>query len=367
MKHKKFWFFSIFITIIFILLLTASKLNRAIDVEEIKKVKAQLQYVLEERLKKETAAALQYALVLSQNQALRQAIKDEDEDEGYAILSKTMKSIMNHTNIFIRTQVINADLTIFARSWDNYYAGMSLDIYRPDLNYFKKNKKPRSAIEVGRRLGFKATVPIYDKDKLLGFVEVLQFFEPLSDYFKKMGIDLFILLDKRYYNLAVFMHLNPQLGHYILANSHYNNAYFNELKSIDFTRLEEKESMRLKQKQLFLFPMYNGEKERIGSFMFAINHSRLKILLDTDEELSFLLNFSRSDLFSMIKKEELDSKLLQSKYDEDLLNLYTLSTKDDKELFRQEAYDRLNEYSKKELIGLLLNYNYKKEITGAIK
>lgn len=365
--NKKVWFLSTFIILIITLATIVTKLNTAVNQEQIKKVKAQLNYVLHNKLEQERASALQYALVLSQNQALHQALIDEDEDKGYAILSKTMKSIMNHTNTFIRTQVITKDLTIFARSWDNYYAGMSLDIYRPDLNYFKKNKNPRSAIEVGRRVGFKATVPIYKEEHLLGFVEVLQFFEPLSDYFKNMGIDLFVLLDQRFYSIAVFMHLNPMLGRYILANSHYNKAYLDELKKIDFNVLQEKESMTLGNRQLFMYAMNNGEKERIGSFLFAIDRNRLKELLDKDEDLSFLLNFSRSDLYSMIKKEQIDANLLQSNYDKDLLNLYTLSSQEDKELFRQEAYDRLSEYTKDELIGLLLNYNFKKKIKGTIK
>jgi len=62
--------------------------------------------------------------------------------------------------------LITKEKNIFVRSWDNIYAGMPIEEYRHDLNYFKNHHTPRTSLEVGRKLGIRATVPIYLNEHL---------------------------------------------------------------------------------------------------------------------------------------------------------------------------------------------------------
>jgi hypothetical protein len=59
--------------------------------------------------------------------------------------------------------------------------------------------------------------------------------------------------------------------------------------------------------------------------------------------------------------------LFQSVYDKELLNVKDTVAPEDRELFLQEAHERLNAYSKEELIGIMLNYKVNKKIEGEIR
>lgn len=358
-------FFFIFVAALLLLIVELKQESSALSV---KKISDQLAVILRSELDKEKENALRYALVLSKNEALIDAMDNDDEDKGYLILSELMQSIEQYTHTRIRTQIITDDYLIFARSWDNTFAGMPIDMYRPDLQYFQQNKKPRSAIEVGRRLGIKATVPISKEDEMLGFVEVLQFFENTTEYFRKMGVELYILMDERFFNIALLMQNNPFVGdEYVIANRHYNTAHLSDLEAIDFERLRQRDVLRSNQKYFFYEPMINGSGEDIGAFVMVMPEQRLKHFASKDDELSFMLNFTRSELYEISKKQQGDEAGYKSRYDKEILYLKDVVPSEDRELFLEEARERLNDYSKEELIGMILNYNVSRQIKGEIR
>jgi hypothetical protein len=359
--------FAFFLAFILFLLFSIAVLRQESSELSVKKISDQLAVILRSELDKEKENALRYALVLAKNDALIDAMENDDEDKGYLILSELMHSIEQYTHTRIRTQIITDDYLIFARSWDNTFAGMPIDMYRPDLQYFQQNKKPRSAIEVGRRLGIKATVPISKEDEMLGFVEVLQFFENTTEYFRNMGVELYILMDERFFNIALLMQNNPFVGDkYVIANRHYNTAHLGDLDAIDFERLRQRDVLRSKQKYFFYEPMINGAGEDIGAFVMVMPEARLEHFASKEDELSFMFNFTRSELYEITKKQG-DDEGYKSRYDKEILYLKDVVPSEDRELFIEEARERLNDYSKEELIGMILNYNVSRQIKGEIR
>ena len=368
MKFPKQIALAAFLVFIIVLILVIVQLKQESSTLSVKKISDQLTMILRSELDKEKENALRYALVLSKNRALIEAMENDDEDQGYLILSELMQSIKQYTHTLIRTQIITDDYLIFARSWDNTFAGMPIDEYRPDLRYFQQNKKPRSAIEVGRRLGIKATVPISDEGEMLGFIEVLQFFESTTEYFRKMGVELYILMDERFYNIAILMQDNPFVAkRYVIANRHYNTAHLSDLEAIDFDRLRQHDVLRHNKKYFFYEPMINGSGEDIGAFVMVLPEQRLKHFASREDELSFMLNFTRSELYQITKKLTSDDTGYKSRYDKEILYLKDVVDPEDKELFIEEARERLGEYSKEELIGMILNYNVSRQIQGEIR
>jgi hypothetical protein len=367
MMLKRKTLLAVFLVFVIVLLVLIVQLKQQSGALSVKRISDQLAVILRSELDKEKENALRYALVLSKNEALMEAMDNDDEEKGYLILSELMHSIKQYTNTLIRTQVITDDFLIFARSWDNTFAGMPIDEYRPDLRYFQQNKKPRSAIEVGRRLGIKATVPIRKGSEPLGFVEVLQFFENTTDYFRKMGVELYILMDERFYNIAILMQNNPFVGNsYVIANRHYNTAHLADMEALDWERLRRDDVVRADKKYFFYEPMVNGAGENIGAFVMVMPEQRLKYFA-SKEELSFMISFSRSELYE-ITKRQFDSEMgYKSRYDKELLYLKDVVPPEDRELFAEEARERLGEYSKEELIGVILNYNLSHEIKGEIR
>ena len=329
----------------------------------------QLSIALDDQLDKERETALRFALILGKNAALGAALENDDEDLGYKILSEVMGSIKIHTNVLIRAQVITSDYIIFTRSWDRSYAGMPLAYFRPDLLYFQNHRKPRAAIEVGRKLGVKATVPIYNKGKILGFVEVLSFFEPTKEYFDRLGIDLYILMDKRFDNIAVFMQENPLIANkYILANSKYTQKDIKILNELDYQTLRDMHVVLHKGEYFFYQPMKNGEGEIIGAFVFSLTKKQISnYSYSEQEDISFLIPLSRDQLYDTMAKESLGNAVFQTKYDKELLYMKDVVAPEDRELYLEEARERLNAYSKEELIGIMLNYKVSKKVEGKIR
>lgn len=344
-------------------------LEKKVTSQTLERLSDQLSLALNNQLDKERASALRYALILSQNTALSDALEQENEDKGFEILSEVMESIKLYTDALIRSQVITADYVIFARSWDNSYAGMPLDFHRPDLLYFQNHKKPRSAIEVGRKLGVKATVPVYYQENMIGFVEVVSFFESTGEYFERLGIDLYILMDERFFETAVFMQDNPAIGkEYILANPKYTQSDLELLEKVDFKTLKHARVLYSGGRYLFYEPMKNGEGETIGAFVFSLTPKQISTYAHSeDQDLSFLIHLTRNELYDVMMKKSFDNVLFQSVYDKELLYLKDTVAPEDRELFLEEARERLNAYSKEELIGMMLDYRVSKEIKGEIR
>lgn len=345
------------------------RLNVAVNTQTLERLSDQLSISLNNQLDEERASALRYALILAQNGELADALEQEDEDRGFEILSQGMESIQVNTNALIRSQIITSDYIIFARSWDNSYAGMPLDFHRPDLLYFQNHKKPRSAIEVGRKVGVKATVPIYRDQAMLGFVEVVSFFESTKAYFERLGIGLYILMDERFYETAVFMQDNPPIGkEYILANTTYTQSDLKLLNSINFKTFRDARILFKKGKYLFCEPMKNGSGETIGAFVFVLSAKQVNDYAQSNEnDISFLIHLSRDQLYDMMAKESFENATFQSIYDKELLYMKESVPPEDRELFLEEARERFNTYSKEELIGILLDYKVAKEVRGEIR
>lgn len=359
----------VFLLIMTLLGGTLLYLEQKVTSQTLERLSDQLSLALNSQLEKERSTALRYALILGQNNSLSDALEQEDEDKGFEILSEVMESIKLHTDSLIRSQIITADYVIFARSWDNSYAGMPLDFHRPDLLYFQNHKKPRSAIEVGRKIGVKATVPIYYTEQMVGFVEVVSFFESTQEYFDRLGIDLYILMDERFYETAVFMQENPAIGkEYILANPKYTQSDLKLLEGINFKTLKMTRVVFSGGRYLFYEPMKNGEGETIGAFIFSLSPKQISAYAHSDEEdISFLIHLSRNELYDVMVKKSLENAQFQSVYDKELLYLKDTVAPEDRELYLQEARERLNAYSKEELIGIMLDYKVTKEIKGEIR
>ena len=341
--------------------------NTQVKEQKLDSVLDQCTIALEKKLRDEKMSALEIAITLSKNKALLDALENEDEELGYTVLSDIMQTIQTNTSRYIRAQIITSEYNVFARSWDDIYAGMPLEDYRQDLYYFHTNASPRTSIEIGRRLGIKATVPVYDNGKLLGFFEVIDFFESVTSYFRAMGIDLYVLLDYKYYDRAILMQGNLLLQNNIVANINYNFSNIQTLQKIDFKRLQANRILYEDNKYIFYETMYDGESEAIGGYIFVLPEKYLDYFRDPEDDISFLINVTRSGLYDVVRESEWEKSKLDKFGAETLLYVKDIISREDKELFYEEAYKRLDTHSKDELIQLMLEHKMVKKIDGKIR
>lgn len=335
--------------------------------QKIDHILDQCTVALDDQLKTKQMDALQLSLVLSKNKALVSALENDDEDLGYIILSDVMKSIEQNTGRFIRAQIITSEYNVFARSWDDVYAGMPLGDYRTDLAYFKENKTPRTSVEVGRRLGIKATVPIYKDEVLLGFVEVISFFESTTNFFSSIGIDLYVLMGQDELESAVLMMDNLIIDKYVVANRNYNHYHIPTLKSLDFKELKSNRVVENDGKYIFYETMYNGASDVIGMYLFVLPQKYLEYFRNPEDDISFLINVTRDSLYNVVKQENRRSDIYDAHSIESLLYFKDIVSKEEREELLESAYKKLDEYSKDELIQLMLEKKVIKKIDGKIK
>jgi hypothetical protein len=342
--------------------------NFQVKEEKIEHIMDQLRLTLDKQLKEHKIKDLKTAILLAKNAALVDALENDDEDLGYKLLSDTVQEIEKNTNFRIRAQIFTKELNIFARSWDDIYTGMPIGDYRTDLKYFDTHTTPRTSIEIGRRLGIKATVPIYFEDgSLLGFVEVISFFKNLTDFFSSMGVDLYVLLNIKYTDSAVLMMDNLVISDYLLSNRNYNYSHIQTLKNIDFKELRLSGVAQQDNKHIFYENMYDGTGKTIGGFVFILPQKYFNYFRDPEDDISFLINVTRSSLYDVVKEEKYEQNVYQDFSANSLVYLQDVIEKEDRELFFDEAYEKFDAYSKDELIQMMLNRKIVKKIDGKIK
>jgi len=359
--------FIIFILIVTIISMGVFYYKNEIKEQKINHIMDQVTLTLDRELKSHKMDDLKMALFLSKNDSLIDALENDDEDLGYKILSDITTTINKNTNIWIRAQIITKELNIFARSWDDIYAGMPIGDYRTDLEYFKTHKTPRTSIEIGRRLGIKATVPIYKEGVFLGFVEVISFFKSITEFLSSMGVDLYVLLSIKDSDSAVLMMENLTIDEYIVSNRNYNYSHVQTLNSINFKELKLSHVVYLDNKYIFYETMYDGNFKSIGAFVFVLPERYLEYFRNPEDDISFLINVTRSTLSDVIKEERYEKNIYDEYSADSMVYLQDVIDKEDRQVFLDEAYDKFDKYTKDELIQMMLERKIVKKIDGKIK
>lgn len=356
-----------FIILVSILAVSTMYVKKVVKEQKINAIMDQLSMTLENQLETHKMDDLKTAIALSKNEALVNVLENDDEDLGYILLSDILSTIELNTNIHIRAQIITKELNIFTRSWDDIYAGMPIGDYRTDLDYFKTHKTPRSSIEIGRRLGIKATVPIYKNGEFLGFVEVISFFKSITEFFSTLGVDLYVLLDFKHMDSAVLMAQNLTIHNNVVANRNYNYSHLQTLQSIDFKILKRNGKVYKDNKYIFYESMYDGRSEVIGGFVFVLPERYLDYFRNPDDDISFLINVTRSSLYDVVKKDKYENNVYDEFSADSLLYFQNVIDKEDRQIFFDEAYSKFDKYSKDELIQIMLNRKIVKKVDGRIR
>ncbi|QOP42032.1 cache domain-containing protein [Sulfurimonas marina] len=360
-------FIILFTLIIFITITIFFYYKQEVKEQKIYKIMDQMRLTLQTQLKTQKMEDLRVALMLSKDHTLIDSLENDDEDFGYQIISDIAHTIQKNTGSIIRAQVITKDLNIFARSWDDVYAGMPIGDYRTDLKYFDTHDTPRTSIEVGRRLGIKATVPVYKDEEFIGYVEAISFFKKITNFFSSIGVDLYVFLDIKHADSAVLMMENLTIGDYILSNRNYNYAHIQTLKKIDFKELKLSGVVYKDNSYIFYENMKDGNGQTIGGFVFVLPEKYLEYFRNPEDDISFLINITRSNLYDVVRQENYQDNSYQNYSANSLMQLQDVIDREDRAIFFDEAYDKFDKYSKDELIQMMLNRRTIKKIDGKIK
>ncbi|MBD3841955.1 MAG: hypothetical protein IE909_08730 [Campylobacterales bacterium] len=360
---KKYLYLFFFVLLFSISVIYFYYFNKASD-EFLSNISDKLSVQLQSNLHDVNDRALQLAVVLSNNKTILKACRNNDEDVAYTVINDVVKSIKTLTKKLVRVQMITKEKNIFVRSWDNVYAGMPIEEYRHDLNYFEHHHTPRVSLEVGRKLGIRATIPIYLDKHLWGFIEVIEFIEPIVSFFQERGTSLYVLVDDSFYEQAILMRYNETIGNYIIANTNYNASFVPLLRSIDFQKLKTNRMVVKDGMYVFFESMYNGEGDTIGVFVFVVDKENLQEI-QNKTITNFLPYISRENIYRLKIQ---NNTMFDDLSIEDLIAMqYMADNEIDKEFLKEKIKQKLQPYSKDQIVNLFLEGKMKKKISGEIE
>ena len=177
---------------------------------------------------------------------------------------------------------------------------------------------------------------------------------------------MYVLLDVKDTDTAVLMMQNLSIDNYILANRNYNYSHLQTLRDLNFKELKLSGVVYKDNKYIFYENMRDGNGKIIGGFVFVLPERYLDYFRNPEDDISFLINITRSSLYDIVKEESTNN--MYDKYSaSSLVYLQDVIDKEDREVFFDEAYDKFDKYSKDELIQMMLNRKIVKKIDGKIK
>jgi hypothetical protein len=369
MKSISKIYFAISFIVVLLLVVSILFFNKESHKDKLQELRRYAISDFEKVLAYENANLLSFALALSEDGALKEALYEEKQQEGYELLYSISERFKKNTHIKkLRLQLLNNEFEIFAQNWKQDSVGMPLSWFRSDLKKLKLNKKPKVGIETGRRLTFKATIPIQYGQKYIGYLEVIKFIDDFAEKLHQQSIELFALMDPKYIKLEDSLMKNfPRLKDYVIANENYNsklkakaeNFKWDELKSLGYYKYDE---------MLFLLkPMYNGEYTQIGEYLIVLPKHKFEEYRKSYQDVSFITRFSDEDIYNFVKRWEHPNGSYRNVQDRELLELLPKLYKKDKVLLTEAAKGILNEYSKEELIDIILKNNHKVNKIGKIE
>ena len=360
----------LFITFIILLLLSSSILFFAKESQKdkIQELSHFLAEEFRESLAYENANLLSFSLALSENGALKNALISENEQQAYEILSEITKRFKEYTHIkTLRIQLLDNEFFIFAQSWGNSSVGLPLWWFRDDLEQLIRNRKPKVGMETGRRLTFKATIPMSNGKKNIGYLEVIKFVDEFTEKLHQEGIELFTLMKKKYLKQASLMQDFSQLKEFVISNKNYNVKLRDRLEFIDWNELETVGYYYEDNYLYLLEPMYNGEQEEIGKYLVILPPESLKRYQNRYQNISTLTRLRDDDVYKVVQSWENPSGSYKDIKDKALIELLPKLRDEDKTTLKEDAKKMLQQYNKDELIDIILESKHKEVKRGVIE
>jgi signal transduction histidine kinase len=217
-------------------------------------------------------ATLIMAISLSKDEKLTNFLKNKDELLlNYKNISDELKENTKFKNVWI--QIIDIYGNSIYRSWtDKKTENLS---FRKDIKETLINQKPSSSISVGAfDLTIKGRAPVYEKTKIIGFIEVITHFDSILKKLEENNINSVVIADKKYKKKIIYPFSNTFIGDYYISNSN---------KSV---------------KQLSYINMYNIQNFiDIDNYIIKNNYliNKYKLSNKFDSDLAYIINFTKLD------------------------------------------------------------------------
>ena len=245
--------------------------------------------ILNENMKFEKEYALSLSLFLSKNKKIKDALLNNHQKEALKEIKLFLNDIKKATKIDnIDIQIHTKDLNAFARSWESSgYLGTKLSGFRKGLVRVKKSLKPYVSTELGKRLNIKAISPIVDKNNtFLGSVEIIIDFKNIKKRLKKFNLDMLVLLDKKFINIAVNLKNNKKIANYYVAEKFYSKDIVAILSKNPNILRSEKAYIKVGKRYIVLIPMLSVGIDDVGIIVLYMGSNIATVSSENQENIA---------------------------------------------------------------------------------
>jgi hypothetical protein len=323
----------------------------------------------EQEFNRQQSDLLKFAVALSEKSSFKETLLSENQYEAYQVLYDMANKYAKEIGVKkLRLQLITNKLEIFAQNWKDDKA-KELRGFRKDLIALTKHKKSKVGIETGRRLTFKATIPIESDGQYIGYLEVIQFIDEFVEKLSKQNIELFVLMDKKHINKDSLMKNFSHLKNYVIANENYDRRLKRKAESFSWDELERLGYYEHDGRLFMLKDMLNGEKRVIGKYLMILRKNTFIAYKNAYQDTSMVTRFSDKDIDNSIRDSENFSGSYRNFSDREVIELFPNLYKRDeyKEFIKESAKATLQTYSKDELIDIILKNNHRQAKRGVIE
>jgi len=216
-------------------------------------------------------SSIAISILLAQNESIHNCLLDQSREEcvkNIENLTKTLGAASMYNNI--KLHLYDKDLKSYVRSWDlNRYGDMTAT-FRFLIQESRRQNKPMVGIEAWYAgLHIRAVSNIVHDGKNIGNIEVLLNFDSLGNYFKKQGIDLFVLLAKDKIPPHKSVPSDQILNDYYIENlSSANLNIVGFLRYIDFKKYD---FYVYKTHYFCVVPLIDASNTQIGYYVLHVN------------------------------------------------------------------------------------------------
>jgi hypothetical protein len=362
-------YFTIGFIVLFVLLgslLFFKEQSRQDNLQEVRK------YVVadfEKVLAFEKANLLTFAMALAEDGALKKTLLEDDWEEGYRLLDSIANRFTQNTHLkTLRLQVLNNDFEIFAQNWKQTSMGMPISWFRKDLDKLRDNKKPKVGIETGRRLTFKATIPIMSSDRYIGYLEVIKFIDEFTEKLRQRGVEVLALMHEEHLiQENSLMDKLPRFRGYVIANENYNAKLKQKIANLVWEPLKREGYLQDGELFFILKSMFNGEGTVIGDYLIVLPQKTFKEYQESHQNISLLTRFSDEEVYNFVKRWETPSGAFQNVHDREMIDLLPQLYEKDKVHLKEIVRKRLEDYSREELVNIIVEKSYREKKSGVIK
>ncbi|MGE4518556.1 MAG: methyl-accepting chemotaxis protein [Desulfobacteraceae bacterium] len=216
------------------------------------------------------------SLQIAQNSEIKQALKENDREKAFEVISNLGKIFKNNTNFKnVAVHIITKDKKSFLKSWNFKSHGELLD-YSAGFENVIKTGKSFCAMEVsplGLRL--KGLFPVSDKNEIIGIINFEGGLNSVKRTLEKKDIYFLYFMDSEGLETAKSFSSNEKINSFVLSQNDYNIDFLNKVKKLSIEK-SDSENLHFDDDYLVVsgaFDDFSGSKT--GKYILGIKTDKL--------------------------------------------------------------------------------------------